>query len=76
MGTIFVPYPYPNRGIPHGLSGIGSPLTSLFVTLQGGNFPHFLKGHMRYMFGGNAKTRKPDNQKLVLSFDDSNVRLV
>jgi hypothetical protein len=27
MGTIFVPYP--NRGIPHGLSGIGSPLTSL-----------------------------------------------
>jgi hypothetical protein len=29
MGTIFVPYPYPNRGIPHGLSGIGSPLTSL-----------------------------------------------
>ena len=29
MGTIFVPYPYPNRGIPHGLAGIGSPLTSL-----------------------------------------------
>jgi hypothetical protein len=29
MGTTFVPYPYPNRGIPHGLSGIGSPLTSL-----------------------------------------------
>jgi hypothetical protein len=32
MGTIFVPYPYPNRGIPHGLSGIGSPLTSLSET--------------------------------------------
>jgi hypothetical protein len=31
MGTIFVPYPYPNRGIPHGLSGIGSPLTSLIA---------------------------------------------
>jgi hypothetical protein len=31
MGTIFVPYPYPNRGIPHGLSGIGSPLTSLIT---------------------------------------------
>jgi hypothetical protein len=31
MGTIFVPYPYPNRGIPHGLAGIGSPLTSLVV---------------------------------------------
>jgi hypothetical protein len=29
MGIIFVPYPYPNRGIPHVLSGIGSPLTSL-----------------------------------------------
>jgi hypothetical protein len=32
MGTIFVPYPYPNRGIPHGLAGIGSPLTSLTAT--------------------------------------------
>jgi hypothetical protein len=31
MGIIFVPYPYPNRGIPHGLSGIGSLLTSLHV---------------------------------------------
>jgi hypothetical protein len=29
MGTLFIPYPYPNRGIPHGLTGIGSPLTSL-----------------------------------------------
>jgi hypothetical protein len=35
MGTIFVPYPYPNRGIPHGLAGIGSPLTSLFATVAG-----------------------------------------
>jgi hypothetical protein len=26
---IFVSYSYPNRGIPHGLVGIGSPLTSL-----------------------------------------------
>jgi hypothetical protein len=34
MGTIFVPYPYPNRGIPHGLAGIGSPLTSLSRTHQ------------------------------------------
>jgi hypothetical protein len=33
MGTIFVSYPYPNRGIPHGLSGIGSPLTSLVVII-------------------------------------------
>jgi hypothetical protein len=29
IGTIFVSYPYPNRGISHGLSSIGSPLTSL-----------------------------------------------
>jgi hypothetical protein len=29
MGTIFVSYPYPNRVIPHGLAGIGSPMTSL-----------------------------------------------
>jgi hypothetical protein len=34
MGTIFVPYPYPNRGIPHGLAGIGSPLTSLIRTVK------------------------------------------
>jgi hypothetical protein len=29
MGTIFVSYSYPNRGIPHGLTGIGSLLTPL-----------------------------------------------
>jgi hypothetical protein len=34
MGTIFVPYPYPNREIPHGLAGIGSPLTSLVLSLE------------------------------------------
>jgi hypothetical protein len=34
MGTIFVLYPYPNRGIPHGLAGIGSPLTSLGGTVR------------------------------------------
>jgi hypothetical protein len=33
MGTIFVSYPYPNRRIPHGLAGIGSPLTSLAAIL-------------------------------------------
>ena len=32
MGTIFVAYLYPNRGIPHGLAGIGSPLTSLLAS--------------------------------------------
>jgi hypothetical protein len=33
MGTIFVSYPYLNRGIPYGLAGIGSPLTSLDVRI-------------------------------------------
>jgi hypothetical protein len=32
MGIIFVPYPYPNREIPHGLAGIWSPLTSLLMS--------------------------------------------
>jgi hypothetical protein len=32
MGIIFVTYMYPNRGIPHGLAGIGFPLTSLAMT--------------------------------------------
>jgi len=31
-------------------------------------------GHRRYLFGGNAKTIKPDKRKLVLSFDDPNIR--
>jgi hypothetical protein len=46
------------------------------VTTQGGNFPHFLMGHRRYLLGGNAKTIKPDKRKLVLSFDDPNIRFV
>jgi hypothetical protein len=33
MGTFFVPYSYPNRGIPHGLASIGSPLTYLLMSL-------------------------------------------
>jgi hypothetical protein len=32
MRTIFVPYLYPNRGIPHGLGGYRVPLTSLIVS--------------------------------------------
>ncbi|PNT65372.1 hypothetical protein BRADI_4g41377v3 [Brachypodium distachyon] len=48
--------------------------SEVFVTTQGGNFPHFLMGHRRYLFGGNAKTIKPDKRKLVLSFDDPNIR--
>jgi hypothetical protein len=32
VGSNFVPSPSPNRGIPHGESGIGSPLPSLRAT--------------------------------------------
>ncbi|WJX45326.1 O-fucosyltransferase 9 [Trifolium repens] len=32
--------------------------SEVFVTTQGGNFPHFLMGHRRYMYGGHAKTMK------------------
>src|SRR5688572_8109698 len=48
--------------------------SEVFVTTQGGNFPHFLMGHRRYLFRGNSKTIKPDKRKLVLSFDDPNIR--
>ncbi|KAL8162429.1 hypothetical protein V2J09_013918 [Rumex salicifolius] len=45
-----------------------------FVTTQGGNFPHFLMGHRRYMYGGHAKTIIPDKRKLALLFDDPDIR--
>uniref|UniRef100_A0A0E0MD30 O-fucosyltransferase family protein n=1 Tax=Oryza punctata TaxID=4537 RepID=A0A0E0MD30_ORYPU len=45
-----------------------------FVTTQGSNFPHFLMGHRRYLYGGNAKTIKPDKRKLVALFDSPNIR--
>ncbi|URE48774.1 GDP-fucose protein O-fucosyltransferase [Musa troglodytarum] len=47
--------------------------SEVFVTTQGGNFPHFLMGHRRY-FNGHSKTIKPDKRKLVLSFDNPNIR--
>ncbi|XP_050251581.1 O-fucosyltransferase 9 isoform X2 [Quercus robur] len=43
--------------------------SEVFVTTQGGNFPHFLMGHRRYFYGGHAKTIKPDKRKLALLFD-------
>ncbi|GAV84033.1 O-FucT domain-containing protein [Cephalotus follicularis] len=43
--------------------------SEVFVTTQGGNFPHFLMGHRRYLYGGHAKTIKPDKRKLALLFD-------
>jgi hypothetical protein len=48
--------------------------SEVFVTTQGGNFPHFLMGHRRYMYGGHAKTIKPDKRRLALLFDNPNVR--
>ncbi|XP_062181879.1 O-fucosyltransferase 9-like isoform X2 [Phragmites australis] len=45
-----------------------------FVTTQGSNFPHFLMGHRRYLYGGHAKTIKPDKRKLVVLFDNPNIR--
>ncbi|MED6191843.1 hypothetical protein PIB30_004504 [Stylosanthes scabra] len=47
--------------------------SEVFVTTQGGNFPHFLFGHRRYLNGGHSKTIKPDKRKLALLFDDLNV---
>ncbi|XP_042481890.1 O-fucosyltransferase 9-like isoform X2 [Macadamia integrifolia] len=48
--------------------------SEVFVTTQGGNFPHFLMGHRRFLYGGHAKTIKPDKRKLALLFDSPNIR--
>ncbi|KAL0295739.1 UNVERIFIED_CONTAM: protein ESMERALDA 1 [Sesamum calycinum] len=44
--------------------------SEVFVTTQGGNFPHFLLGHRRYLYGGHSRTIKPDKRKLALIFDN------
>ncbi|XP_043699705.1 protein ESMERALDA 1-like isoform X1 [Telopea speciosissima] len=44
-----------------------------FVTTQGGNFPHFLMGHRRYLYGGHSQTIRPDKKKLALIFDNPNI---
>uniref|UniRef100_A0A0E0HFJ8 O-fucosyltransferase family protein n=1 Tax=Oryza nivara TaxID=4536 RepID=A0A0E0HFJ8_ORYNI len=41
-----------------------------FVTTQGGNFPHFLMGHRRYLYAGHSRTIKPDKRKLAILFDN------
>ncbi|CAA0270542.1 unnamed protein product [Arabidopsis thaliana] len=51
-----------------------SLLSEVFVTTQGGNFPHFLMGHRRFLFGGHAKTVIPDKPKLVLLLQDMEMR--
>lgn len=47
--------------------------SEVFVTTQGGNFPHFLMGHRRYLYGGHSKTIRPDKRKLALYFDNPNI---
>ncbi|KAL4183561.1 hypothetical protein AMTRI_Chr11g155700 [Amborella trichopoda] len=48
--------------------------SEVFVTSHGGNFPHFLMGHRRYMYNGHAMTIKPDKRKLVVLLDDPGIR--
>lgn len=48
--------------------------SEVFVTTQGGNFPHFLIGHRRYFYEGHAKTIKPDKRKLAQLFDSPKIR--
>ncbi|KAM3326069.1 protein ESMERALDA 1 isoform X1 [Capsicum chacoense] len=47
--------------------------SEVFVTTQGGNFPHFLLGHRRFLYGGHSKTIRPDKRKLALLFDKTNI---
>ncbi|KAJ6721267.1 PROTEIN ESMERALDA 1 [Salix viminalis] len=47
--------------------------SEVFVTTQGGNFPHFLMGHRRFLYGGHSKTIRPDKRKLALLFDNPKV---
>lgn len=47
--------------------------SEVFVTTQGGNFPHFLLGHRRFLYGGHSRTIKPDKRKLALIFDNPNI---
>ncbi|XP_065022867.1 protein ESMERALDA 1-like [Musa acuminata AAA Group] len=47
--------------------------SEVFVTTQGGNFPHFLIGHRRYLYDGHSKTIKPDKRKLALLFDNPTI---
>ncbi|KAL9252828.1 O-fucosyltransferase 9-like protein [Drosera capensis] len=47
--------------------------SEVFVTTQGGNFPHFLMGHRRYLNRGHAKTIMPDKKKLALIFGNPDI---
>ncbi|KAG6495783.1 hypothetical protein ZIOFF_043611 [Zingiber officinale] len=47
--------------------------SEVFVTTQGGNFPQFMIGHRRFLYGGHSKTIKPNKRKLVMLFQDANI---
>ncbi|KAG1369842.1 O-fucosyltransferase 11 [Cocos nucifera] len=47
--------------------------SEVFVTTQGGNFPHFMMGHRRFLYSGHAKTIKPDKQKLAVLLHDASI---
>ncbi|KAL3501885.1 hypothetical protein ACH5RR_036334 [Cinchona calisaya] len=47
--------------------------SEVFVTTQGGNFPHFLLGQRRFLYGGHSRIIKPDKRKLALIFGNPNV---
>ncbi|KAI3464472.1 hypothetical protein Pfo_021135 [Paulownia fortunei] len=47
--------------------------SEVFVTTQGGNFPHFLMGHRRFLYNGHAKTIMPDKSKLVILLQNTSI---
>nr|XP_027093710.1 O-fucosyltransferase 10 [Coffea arabica] len=48
--------------------------SEVFVSTQGGNFPHFLMGHRRFLYNGHAKTIKPNKPKLALLLHNTSIR--
>ncbi|XP_010274355.1 PREDICTED: uncharacterized protein At1g04910-like [Nelumbo nucifera] len=46
--------------------------SEIFVTTQGGNFPHHLMGHRRFLYG-HAKTIRPDKRKLVVLLHNTSI---
>ncbi|KAI3774382.1 hypothetical protein L1987_48935 [Smallanthus sonchifolius] len=46
--------------------------SEVFVTTQGGNFPHFLMGHRKFHYG-HAKTIIPDKRKLVVLLHNTTI---
>ncbi|XAR62609.1 hypothetical protein NMG60_11017434 [Bertholletia excelsa] len=47
--------------------------SEVFVRTQGGNFPHFLMGHRRFLYDGHAKTINPDKHRLALLLHNTSV---